>query len=293
MNKFSILIPCYNADRYLERCLNSIVNQTYQNFEIIIVNDGSIDKSSEIIEKYLKIYNNIKCLNQTNQGVAVARNNAIKNIRGNYFIFVDADDIINPELLFKLNEYLNINAVDIVRYNGTCTDINNNTSLKYICPIFNIMSGKDVLKFFVENGVRYGPLWLYCYNTDFYKKNNFQFYEGKLHEDFYNIYILSMAEKVGYIDYIGYNYIKNIYGITSAKNYENEAKRIKDILYVFDRVVAELNKQFKNKEDDFYFIYRDLIKFLDVGLKTLNEKQKEEYLQKIFLRKKWEHGNNG
>ena len=118
MNKFSIIIPCYNAEPYLERCLNSVISQSYKNFEIIIINDGSTDKSLEIIEKYLNIFGNIKCINQANQGVAIVRNNGINQISGNKFIFVDADDYINPDLLWQLNEVLKKRNSDIIRFNA-------------------------------------------------------------------------------------------------------------------------------------------------------------------------------
>ena len=105
MNKFSIIIPCYNASKYLERCLDSIYNQNYKMFEVIIVNDGSTDNTEDIVNKYRSKYNNIKYLKQDNKGVAIARNKAIELVSGNKFIFVDADDYINNELLSKLNEF--------------------------------------------------------------------------------------------------------------------------------------------------------------------------------------------
>ena len=106
MNKFSIIIPCYNEEKYIERCLKSIIKQTYRNFEIIIINDGSTDKSLDIIKKYQERNKCIKCVNQENMGVAATRNNAIKYITGNKFIFIDADDFINPYLLYYLNKSL-------------------------------------------------------------------------------------------------------------------------------------------------------------------------------------------
>ena len=245
MNKFSIVIPCYNASKYLERCLDSIYNQSYNMFEVIIVNDGSTDNTEEIVNRYRSKYNNIKYLKQENLGVAIARNKAIELVSGNKFIFVDADDYINSDLLFKLDEFLKKNDVDIVRYQADFIDIDGNIGTKYISPNFDILNGRDAIEFFVKNKVRYGPLWLYCYDTEFYKSNEFKFIEGKIHEDFYNIYILSKAESIGNINYIGYNYIKNNQSITSNKNRLKEIERMKDILYVYDIVIKKIKDSYK------------------------------------------------
>ena len=286
MNKFSIVIPCYNASKYLERCLDSIYNQSYNMFEVIIVNDGSTDNTEEIVNRYRSKYNNIKYLKQENLGVAIARNKAIELVSGNKFIFVDADDYINSDLLFKLDEFLKKNDVDIVRYQADFIDIDGNIGTKYISPNFDILNGRDAIEFFVKNKVRYGPLWLYCYDTEFYKSNEFKFIEGKIHEDFYNIYILSKAESIGNINYIGYNYIKNNQSITSNKNRLKEIERMKDILYVYDIVIKKIKDSYKGYEKEFNDVLKDISMFLDVGLKHLSDDIKSEYEEEISLRKR-------
>lgn len=88
----TILIPCYNGQKYLERCLDSCVKQTYQNLQILIVNDGSNDESQNIIEAYIQKYPNISLINQTNSGLAKTRNVLIENAQTKYGFFLDADD---------------------------------------------------------------------------------------------------------------------------------------------------------------------------------------------------------
>ena len=88
----SIVVPVYNAEKYLMHCLDSLINQTMQDIEIICVNDGSKDKSLTILEDYVKRDKRIVLLNQSNSGVSVARNNALKHVRGDYYMFVDSDD---------------------------------------------------------------------------------------------------------------------------------------------------------------------------------------------------------
>lgn len=286
MNKFSIIIPCYNAEEYIVRCLDNIMNQIYKNFEVIIINDGSTDRSLEIIKDYQMRFKNIKCINQVNEGVACARNNGIKHINGNKFIFVDADDYINPYLLLYLNKTLEEKDCDIVRYNANLITKKGEDNKKYFCRKFDIVEGKEALKLFVDGGIRYGPLWLYCYDTNFFLSNKFQFLENKIHEDFYNIYILSKASTIKGIDYIGYNYEKNNKSITSNKDKKSELIRAKDILFVYDYVIKKLEESFINKKEILDYIYDDVMMFLNIPLKYLKGDDKENYFKEIIVRKK-------
>ena len=90
----SIIVPVYNGEKYIDKCLKSLVNQTLKNIEIIVVNDGSNDKTQNIVEKYKKENSNIILINSTNKGVAAARNKGLKIAKGNYIGFVDSDDYV-------------------------------------------------------------------------------------------------------------------------------------------------------------------------------------------------------
>lgn len=122
MIKYSFIVPVYNTEKYLKKCLDSLVNQTFDNFEIIIVNDGSIDKSSEIIKKYKEKYSNIKSIEQKNQGLSMARNNGVKKASGDYLIFVDSDDYIETNLLEEVDKVIGDN--DILRFQIALIDEN-------------------------------------------------------------------------------------------------------------------------------------------------------------------------
>ena len=97
-SKISVIIPVYNVEQYLEKCLDSILNQTYKNIEIILVNDGSIDKSGLICDEYSRKYNNIKVFHKENGGVSSARNLGIDNATGQYLAFIDPDDYIDVNM---------------------------------------------------------------------------------------------------------------------------------------------------------------------------------------------------
>ena len=92
LDKISVIVPVFNAEEYLQKCLDSLVNQTYKNIEILCINDGSTDDSKSILERYAKEYNNITAINQKNKGVSAARNMGLEKATGDWIMFVDADD---------------------------------------------------------------------------------------------------------------------------------------------------------------------------------------------------------
>ena len=98
----SIIVPVYNGEKYISRCLDSLINQTYSNLEIVLVNDGSIDKSKEILNEYAKTDNRIKIYDQINQGASVARNIGLEKANGKYIMFVDADDYIDSHMVEEM-----------------------------------------------------------------------------------------------------------------------------------------------------------------------------------------------
>lgn len=112
---FSIIIPAYNAENFIERCLLSIIKQSYNNYEIIIINDGSNDRTEEISQKFIKLDNKIHLLNTKNEGVSAARNKGIVHATGEYIIFMDADDLLCPQALEisskKITEFKKVDTV--------------------------------------------------------------------------------------------------------------------------------------------------------------------------------------
>ena len=115
--KLSIIIPVYNMEKYLEQCMESILNQTYKGYEIILVNDGSTDSSSKIIEKYEKEYKEIKAIYKENGGLSDARNVGINNVSGDYILFVESDDFLNDKnALRKIMDRLKITNAEVLNF---------------------------------------------------------------------------------------------------------------------------------------------------------------------------------
>lgn len=114
MKKISIITPAYNAEKYIERCIKSVLNQTYSNIEHIIVDDGSTDKTAEICDLYQKKYESIKIIHKKNEGVSKARNTAILEAKGDFILFADADDWLEESMCKKLVESALKNESDVV-----------------------------------------------------------------------------------------------------------------------------------------------------------------------------------
>lgn len=167
----SIIIPIYNVEKYIEQCLYSIVKQTYRNFEVIIIDDGSNDKSLEIARKIIENCKDIKfiLIKQKNQGVSIARNNALKKANGEYILFVDPDDYLEYrciEVLVKKSKQTN---ADIVLYNyRKVVEFENNRifSMRFNLDKNKIYNGKQIAEMMLE-GKMDGYLW-----NKLFKKNN-------------------------------------------------------------------------------------------------------------------------
>ena len=113
----SIIVPVYNAEKYLQECIDSLINQTKKDIEIILVNDGSTDGSRNIIERNCKKYDNITFIDQENKGVCVARNKGIEAAKGEYIGWLDSDDMLKPQAIERLYKTMKEKNADYGYYN--------------------------------------------------------------------------------------------------------------------------------------------------------------------------------
>lgn len=226
--KFSLVVPVYNVEKYIEKCLSSILNQSYSNYEVIIVNDGTKDNSQLIIDKFTQRDSRFKSYIKDNGGLSDARNFGVSKAEGDYLLFIDSDDYIEKDLLKLLNNIIldNHADTDIVRYNLNVVDENYNLiSKNNDIRLFGNKKNNILKNKFVE------PAWLYAYKTEFFKSNQFQFPKGKIHEDFYlTLLILDKAKNVDILNYNGYNYVQRENSIMSNKDYTKIKKRVKDFI---------------------------------------------------------------
>ena len=170
-HKFSLIIPAYNVEKYIKKCLDSVLNQTYNNYEIIIINDGSTDNTSKILESY-KSNKKIKIINQENKGLSNARNTGVSNAKGDYILFIDSDDFIEKELLEILNK--TIKDEDLVRFQIRILDETNKIIKEYKEETFNNLNGIEAFnKLSKYNLVELAVC--YAYKKDTFLKNNYKF----------------------------------------------------------------------------------------------------------------------
>ncbi len=118
MAKITVIVPCYNQEKYIAECLNSVFEQTFDDYEVIVVNDGSTDDSGKVIKTYVAKYPNCKLISQLNQGVIVARNNAIAEAQGEYIFPLDGDDRIAPTCLEKVYAAMVSGQGDVIYCGG-------------------------------------------------------------------------------------------------------------------------------------------------------------------------------
>lgn len=139
----SIVVPVYNAEKYLEKCINSILNQSYTNIELVLVNDGSIDNSFQIMEKFSKADKRVVVISQKNSGVSAARNNGIKHSSGKYISFVDADDYIDCDYVEYLHNLIadEVADVSLTYFPKKISDVENNYEKNRINNQIEKMSG--------------------------------------------------------------------------------------------------------------------------------------------------------
>ena len=235
MPKFSIIIPVYNVEKYIKKCLDSVFEQSFKDYEVIVVNDGTKDNSMDIVKKY-----DLTIVNQKNQGLSAARNAGLDKAKGQYILFLDSDDYIEKDLLKELNKSLE-NKPDVVRFQIQEV-YDDNTVIKYEEKSFSNKNGVDAFSIisnyhFVENA------WAYIYRKDYLIENNFLFKNGTIHEDFGLIpLVIIKANIVNSISYIGYNYVQREGSIMSQNNYEKTKKKVSDFYNHYLFLIEKIEK---------------------------------------------------
>lgn len=218
--KISVIVPIYKVENYLEKCITSIINQTYKNLEIILVDDGSPDRCGDICDKFAKMDNRIKVIHKENGGLSSARNSGIDISTGDYISFIDSDDWISNDLYETLITILNEeNDIDIIEYKSKEVSEREINLKIYDTKSYEIFNNEGALKSHFNSKYFYISA---C--SKIYKKNlfdNIKFPIGKLAEDLHTTYkLFYKARKLAYIDYTGYYYYRrpdSIMGTSSPK----------------------------------------------------------------------------
>ena len=260
MTKFSIIVPVYNVEKYLPKCLDSLVNQTYKDIEIICINDGSTDNSLQILEKYAINDNRIKIINQENQGVSIARNVGIDNATGDYILFLDSDDCLELDACQKIVEKLD-KDIDILFFGykflknykscKICSYPDDMNNKKYISPInLNICINKLSCR----------TVWGKVYKTKRLKDLNIKFPTNlNFGED--TLFIISNLinnSSIKVINDVLYNYRTDNNNSLTKIDYKKQLDQLLILIKEFDLLFSDKNIDEKLKlyiyDDTFYLI---------------------------------------
>lgn len=228
MIKFSVVIPAYNVERYLSKCIESIINQTYSNLEIILVNDGSPDRCLEIMQQYAKQDRRIIVVSQENGGLSAARNAGLRVATGDYVSFIDSDDWVEPDMFSVLAAHLAGASPDYACFRLQFDNEKTGKSSVYGSPYpIEKLVGRDAI---LEDTlkVRHIPTsaWSKVYNRTFLSDNNLLFEPGIVNEDtLFSIQAACCADKVTFVNRVFYHTIERE-GSISRASYERLCKHM-------------------------------------------------------------------
>ncbi len=234
----SVIVPIYNVERFLERCFESIFHQTYKNFEIIAINDGSTDGSAVILDEWTQKDARIKAVHQNNIGVAATRNAGLKLASGEYVLFVDSDDTIAPYGIERLVSKAVYNNLDIAYGAGFRISITGKISIPTNKPLHlidKVLTGPQYMEDTIRCKSYNNGVWNKMYKRSFLIENELWFKEGIVYEDIlWSPQVFLKAQRVQFID-VDFANIFVRHGSITQDPY-NLAVRHHDSLYIFDQL---------------------------------------------------------
>jgi len=283
MKKISVIVPVYNSAKTIEKCLNSILNQTSPVFELVIVNDGSKDESEEIIKKYQEKYDNIQYYFKENSGVAETRNYGIEKATGDYILFVDDDDYIEQNLVEICNKYVE-QDIELIKFKLKRVDENEKIIEKVDGPTFEEVTGQDAFNTLYYQDILLDSPCVYLIKKELFTRNNFKF-KGIYHEDFGLIpLVIVTAKTVVSLPNYFYSYVQVQNSITRNDDYAKTIKKMNDVLFQYDNMIQtleKLNLQDKTNENiKIYYTNAIILK-----LQELNKTDRKKFIKEIKKRK--------
>lgn len=254
MPVFSIIIPVYNVEEYLEPCLNSIISQTYSNYEVIIVNDGSTDSSLQICERYAKKNKKFKVFSNENQGISISRNFGIEKATGDFLIFIDSDDYLaNNQCLEKIANAVE-QETELVIYGFDRNEDIDKLHIKqrqgFLNMPYDVDTGEKYIQEIVKISSVFSPaVWRMAYNRKYWDDNGFCFPNRRAYEDVGLTWrVLCRAKKVSILREIIYIYrINRTNSLTkefSKENAVSHIEQLKENYYLLQK--ADISKETKD-----------------------------------------------
>ena len=287
---FSIIIPCYNVATYLRETLDSVLAQTCQDWECICVDDGSTDGTGQILDKYAVRDGRFRVMHKVNEGVSMARNDAMQLAQGDYICFLDGDDVWSPDWLMKVKEAMQNGKADIVRLSFTFWREERKgaptPTFDECDEITNIVGEADVLKWGWTTYTTDGYIWLNVIRRELIVKNRVGFPVGmKINEDIiFDIMLLPYARHVVQSKYAGYFYrMRSSSAWHSKRPIEGCTRYLEESikLWAKSRTALESLDCFPRlRLKAAYMFYCAVLQWLDFGLKE--ERSRASEIVKLF-----------
>lgn len=311
----SVIIPVYNSEKYLNKCLTSILTQTYSNIEVIIINDGSNDNSLSICEKFKEKDNRIRIITQENKGVSYSRNRGIREALGDYIMFVDSDDFISNNYIELMYKETSQNNYEVCISGMTFCDENEKVIKTELYKNYNIELNFGEIIPSIINTIYFCSSCKTLFKRDIILKNKILFNNKlKFGEDFkFSFDALRNSKKTGYLSFAGYFYRENRNSSTQNKDIDVIKQYLQDSLdvlayintftkndtIIYNRMFSKLNlalrkvcvvdkityKNFKKIYDDFESIFNQKAKIKKVNIKMIDYETKVNKILLYLLKK--------
>lgn len=276
VNLVSVIVPVFNVEEYLPECIESILAQTYQKYELILVDDGSTDNSGLICDKYADANSIISVIHKVNGGLSSARNAGIDIAKGDYFAFIDSDDMVHPDYLRLLVSAVEMYHSDLVACSfvkgQNCCWENRNHGV-------DIREKSEILNRMWDNDVVVTVAWNKLYHKKFFYTFNLRYPDGKIHEDmFFTPQVLAVAEKMVIIEEQLYFYRERPNSIMTAAFSEKRLDLLEAILFRIHFFEERGLKQLARMEWDGYL--RKACQMYSI-MKSEQKQQYEETMKQL------------
>ena len=279
---FSIIVPMYNAAKSIRLCLESILRHNFDDYEVVIINDGSTDDSESICRDVTNGHDNVFLYTFENGGVGKARRRGIQRARGDFLIFVDIDDFISPDLLKTLSGIIRLHDdVEVIRYHANLiNDDEGKDHQRYNSDVnLNIpMTGFGALRSWTNLGKKYALYWLFAFKRELFDKVS-PMPSLRCYEDVaYIPLLIASAQKVISTDYVGYNYVCDTSdSLTNSQNIDKQRTRAYDFYYAYVHATKGICNVPNVNVDDMVFFTVDYRRRLASYFDSLPESLKDEF----------------
>lgn len=306
----SVIVPIYNTELYLEKCIHSIIEQTYTELEILLINDGSVDHSLNICYDFAKKDNRIRVFNKKNSGVSNTRNLGIQKSRGEYILFVDSDDFIDVDYISKMYQEIEKNNYEMIISGMTFCDAQGKIIRRELYKTNNQRLILDEIMDDVINTLYFCSACKTLIKKSLIDHNHITFNEQlSFGEDFlFSYQLLKVSQKIGYLSDTGYYYRQNNMSLTHEINIEKIKKYFCDNLIIFsqfddsvlvaNRIYTKLNitirklasvekinyRKFKILTMDILKLYQEAEISKDIDLNLINYESRVNYKLLLLLK---------